>query len=155
MILSFFLQIKLSQPGDVFHHRNQSKVFKTMILFFFLQIKLFQSGDVLHNRNQSKVLKTMILSFFLQSGDVFHIETSHLICSENEMIGFYKKCSSELKWVNAAGNYLFKVNNRNTGTRCEIYSKLTIKTPEPRNWRRLYYYLFFFGTKNYSTYSQI
>ena len=28
-----------------------------------------------------------------------------------------------------AGNYLFKVNNRNTITRCEICSKLTIKTP--------------------------
>ena len=31
--------------------------------------------------------------------------------------------------------YMFKVNNRNTRTRCEIYSKLTIKTPQPR-WRR-------------------
>ena len=30
-----------------------------------------------------------------------------------------------------AGNYAFKVNNRNTKTRCEICSKLTIKTPEP------------------------
>ena len=29
-----------------------------------------------------------------------------------------------------AGNYMFKVNNRNTRTRCEICSKLTIKTPE-------------------------
>ena len=29
-----------------------------------------------------------------------------------------------------------KVNNRNTGTRCEIYSKLIIKTPERRRWRR-------------------
>ena len=27
-----------------------------------------------------------------------------------------------------ADNYMFKVNNRNTRTRCEIYSKLTIKT---------------------------
>ena len=35
-----------------------------------------------------------------------------------------------------AGNWLFKVNNRNTRTRCEIYSKLTIKTPERRQWRR-------------------
>ena len=26
-----------------------------------------------------------------------------------------------------AGNYMFKVNNRNTRTRCEICSKLTIK----------------------------
>ena len=34
------------------------------------------------------------------------------------------------------GNYLLKVNNRNTRTRCEICSKLTIKTPERRQWRR-------------------
>ena len=27
---------------------------------------------------------------------------------------------------------MFKVNNRNTRTRCETYSKLTIKTPERR-----------------------
>ena len=33
-----------------------------------------------------------------------------------------------------AGIYLFKVNNRNTRTRCEICSKLTIKTPERRHW---------------------
>ena len=28
------------------------------------------------------------------------------------------------------GNYMFKVNNRNTRKKCEICSKLTIKTPE-------------------------
>ena len=31
-----------------------------------------------------------------------------------------------------AGNYMLKVNNRNTRTMCEICSKLTIKTPERR-----------------------
>ena len=31
-----------------------------------------------------------------------------------------------------AGNDMFKVNNRNTRTRCEICSKLTIKIPERR-----------------------
>ena len=31
------------------------------------------------------------------------------------------------------GNYMFKVNNRNTRARCEICSKLTIKTPERRH----------------------
>ena len=35
------------------------------------------------------------------------------------------------------GNYMFKVNNRNTRTRCEICSKLTIKIPERRH--RLYH----------------
>ena len=38
--------------------------------------------------------------------------------------------------VNPAGIYLLKVNNINTRTRCEIYSKLTIKTPGRRHWRR-------------------
>ena len=32
-----------------------------------------------------------------------------------------------------ANIYLFKVNNRNTRKRCEICSKLTIKTPERRH----------------------
>ena len=32
----------------------------------------------------------------------------------------------------SASNYMFKVNNRNTNKRCEICSKLTIKTPEQR-----------------------
>ena len=35
-----------------------------------------------------------------------------------------------------AGNYMFKVNNRNTRTRCEICSKLTIKVSEKRHWYR-------------------
>ena len=35
-----------------------------------------------------------------------------------------------------ANIYLFKVNNRNTRKRCEICSKLRIKTPERRFWRR-------------------
>ena len=34
-----------------------------------------------------------------------------------------------------AGIYKLNVNNRNTRTRCEAYSKLTIKTPERRYWR--------------------
>ena len=29
-----------------------------------------------------------------------------------------------------ANIYLFKVNNRNSSKRCEIYSKLTVKIPE-------------------------
>ena len=37
--------------------------------------------------------------------------------------------------VNKVGIYLFKVNNRNTRVRCEICSKLIIKTKEQRQWR--------------------
>ena len=37
---------------------------------------------------------------------------------------------------NPADNYMFKVKNRNTRSRCEICSKLTLKTPERHHWRR-------------------
>ena len=110
-----------------------------------------------------------------------HIETSQLICSANQLTGFYmcailvvkglNQCrnrqslaniivSDETGFllncevnsrnfpryvpvgnhlifargvqdpVNPAGIYMFKVNNRNTRTRCEVCSKLTIKTVE-------------------------
>ena len=40
---------------------------------------------------------------------------------------FYKQLTAD--------NCIFKVNNKNTTTRCETCSKLTIKTPEKRQWR--------------------
>ena len=40
-----------------------------------------------------------------------------------------------------AGIYLLNVNNRNTRARCEICSKLTIKTPERCHWHRLYVFI--------------
>ena len=40
-------------------------------------------------------------------------------------------CRKQVKII-PARNYMFKVNNRNTRTRCEICSKLTIKTLERR-----------------------
>ena len=36
----------------------------------------------------------------------------------------------DLDHTSPVGIYMFKINNRNTRTRCEISSKLTIKTPE-------------------------
>ena len=38
--------------------------------------------------------------------------------------------------VISVGYCMFKVNNKNTKTRCKICSKLTTKTPEWRDWRR-------------------
>ena len=33
-----------------------------------------------------------------QPSATFHIETNHLICSSNQMTGFYMKCNIGLKW---------------------------------------------------------
>ena len=43
-----------------------------------------------------------------------------------------EKTKSRKKHTFPNGNYMFKVNNRNTRTRSEIFSKLTIKIPERR-----------------------
>ena len=51
----------------------------------------------------------------------FESEGALLIISLNKMLLHYP-----------AGIYLLKVNNRNTEIRCEISSKLTVKTPERR-----------------------
>ena len=74
-----------------------------------------------------------------QPSAAFHTEPSYLIFLANQVTGFYIACNTVLKCVKysigetksiPAGIYLFKVNNRNTRTRCEICSKLTIKTTE-------------------------
>ena len=56
-------------------------------------------------------------------------------------------CTSIMKKVFQTcppGIYLFKVNNRNTRARCEICSKLTIKTPEQHQWRRFGVFIVYF-----------
>ena len=45
-------------------------------------------------------------------------------------------CQNNCLLVYATSNYMFKVQNKNTRKRCEIWSHLTIKTPERRQWCR-------------------
>ena len=51
-----------------------------------------------------------------------------------------KRCKGNEEWLDCklcdhpTSMYLFKVSNKNTRKRCEICSKLTIKTPERRQW---------------------
>ena len=65
---------------------------------------------------------------------VYHDNSKYVVTN-----GFTKNTSCKnlvfikLDCRNPAGIYLLKVNNRNTRTRCEICSKLTIKTPERRH----------------------
>ena len=45
-----------------------------------------------------------------QPGVAFHVETSHLIYTENQMTGFYMKYNSGLKWVNSTCWILINVS---------------------------------------------
>ena len=56
-----------------------------------------------------------------------------LIMARWEIRSWYDKFTLEIIYVFPVDIYLLKVNNRNTRTRCEICSKLTIKTPERRS----------------------
>ena len=61
------------------------------------------------------------------------IFTQHFESNRNQVSG-----EQSLRYVPnflPAGNYMFKVNNRNTRTKCEIRTKL-LKKPERHHWRR-------------------
>ena len=58
-------------------------------------------------------------------------------CFSREKQSLQANIEIQDNWVdNPASIYLLKVNNRKTRTRCEIFSKLIIKTPEWRQCRR-------------------
>ena len=65
-----------------------------------------------------------IFTLFIISFFIIYILHCYIIFKIGQFKQFY--------WV--AGNCMFKVNNRNTRTRREICSKLTIKTSEGRHW---------------------
>ena len=57
----------------------------------------------------------------------------HVIISTQKQVSSETECTSA--GSNPAGIHMFKMNQRNTRTRCEICSKLTIKTPERHYWK--------------------
>ena len=50
-----------------------------------------------------------------QTSIAFRVETSHLVCSENELTGFYIECNTGQKWVEVedgnSKNAIFKPLN--------------------------------------------
>ena len=80
------------------------------------------------------LLAVIIIITFINSHVVFRkSEKRSSIDSVNQhMNSLCSKIKKLFFFTIPAGNCMFKVNNRNTRTRCEICSKLTIKTPERR-----------------------
>ena len=80
------------------------------------------SSDVF-NVNFERILRLFLVSLLLI--------LNRYICAE-----VHGHCSNVFTNNFPAGNYMFKVNNKNPRTWCEICSKLKIKAPKQRNWRR-------------------
>ena len=77
-----------------------------------------------------------ILSVFPYIFSLRPIQSSKIRLNIYEIIRKLTILQIDQHWFNflesfPVGIYLLKVNNRNTWTRCEICSKLTIKTAEP------------------------
>ena len=89
---------------------------------------------VLRKSLPDKVLEFLFL-FFIRSIACFKMTANNDKGSNFEMQSFESLKYSITETSDPVGIYLLKVNNRNTRTRFEICSKLTIKTPEQRHWR--------------------
>ena len=74
------------------------------------------------NFTKSDTLPWVFFTFNCTSRKIKRLATSTLAAAK-----FPDKCDTAYL-TNPAGIYLLKLNNRNTRTRCEICSKLTVKT---------------------------
>ena len=74
----------------------------------------------------------------INSNKITAINSKNLICFISIIWRFFyfDDRKEDLGETASSGNYMFKVNNRNTRTRCEICSKLTIRIPQRRQLRR-------------------
>ena len=77
-------------------------------------------------------MKSSFISIENNGGNMNKNDDSENMRRENVYCNFFGIYNAD----NPVDNYMFKVNNNNTKTRCEICSELTIKTPERRQWRR-------------------
>ena len=69
---------------------------------------------------------------------LFHHSSVREVQKANTKRKVLQRKRFERIYIYPAGNYMFKVNNRNTRIRCKTCSKLTIETPERRHWRHRY-----------------
>ena len=109
-------QFKISSP-TLFHTKQ-----------FFLMTEI-DSGSVTK-------LKSKLIRKIAHTNPIFKTVKTN---SDFKFFRLLKICQDlQLKFPEnvPAGIYLFKVNNRNTRTRCELCSKLTIKISERHHWRR-------------------
>ena len=115
---------------------------------FSIQVKVWNAAGFWVHRWHTYTHKTSYRKF-ARLLNVFLFKCSSCLWQSQKI---YRRWM-QMAWVspgcNPAGKYVFKVNNRNTRTRCEICSKITIKKPERRQ-QRPYLQHPFTRTRSYS-----
>ena len=111
--------------GDAFHLTLDTTQYKNKIPFTHVRriCTIVENSQV-----RKKNIRTNFIRFYI-SKKIQKFNLSNDSRSNKYPIENWGLEKPELITI-PAGNYMFKVNNRNTRTRCEICWKLTIKIPE-------------------------
>ena len=98
----------------------------------------------LHTHGLLTKFKGIVSAWYLNGFNYFQYWNPPLVTAQ-ELTFLFPSVKTFLMSLGIPANiYLFKINERNTRKRCEIYSKLTIKTPEWRYWRCFGVFIFNF-----------
>ena len=104
-------------------------------------------NEIRNNHKLFRTLKRKSNVGGVNSVTMSHAKLINQIYAIDKVISYFLHCwivkltfLAFIKGINSVIHYsvniyLFKVNNRNIGKRCQICSKLTIKTIEWRQWR--------------------
>ena len=112
------------------------------MIFYPANIYLFKVTNR-NNRKRSEICSKLMASFccfvYFEHISLHFVVFLRMSLNNQMLAGLFYIRISKLNWGltetlthNPAGNCMLKVDNRNTRTRCEICSELTIKTPERR-----------------------
>ena len=131
------------------HNSLKSNIFLIPYLlcfsgFMFFWVQIFQDPGF----SESRFFRVQVLEKYFLANKSYLIDTRDRKLTNTQLSSsfairrnFRSKMKSYIKkiqmyWIsdqtNSADNYLFKVNNKNSRTRCGVCSKLTIKIPERR-----------------------
>ena len=121
VIRTYILDSKKLHSRKNYYVQNKNLTSAYLLISFFILFGVCKQR--MHFTCSGVVQKTVVPNFVTT-----HAEIPLQIY--NETLQHFTNSSSQN--TIPTGNYMFKVNNRNTRTRCEICSKLTIKTPERR-----------------------
>ena len=117
----------IQEPSDIFASTckvsRQRKVFGNIFIILIIKVRWESFSVLCSNLAGVITFKEWILRLATRMTEIFpakHVFGNGLV----------------VRRIYPVGIYLLKVNNRNTRTKCEIFSKLTIKTPKRHQWCR-------------------
>ena len=106
---------------------SDTKILRVLCLHFTIG-RFFSYSGITTEAFSGPCQTTMMEFFFFQKQSAFS-------CLSSQKKPHHRYSTGSKMFLFPAGIYMFKVSNRNTRTRCEIGSKLTIKTAERCHWR--------------------